>query len=95
MATERSTQARKTAKTKRATTAKPKPENNKLLRPIEPLPAFVRTAFGKRDSLAQYRARPDYQRNDYLRWIAQASAKRHRTSGSSQCWTSSIAVTPP
>jgi hypothetical protein len=81
MATKKSTQSRKTAKTKRATAAKAKPkaksENSKLVRPIEPMPAFVRTALGKRDLLAQYRARPDYQRNDYLRWIAQA--KREAT----------------
>ena len=41
------------------------------------MPAFVRRALRTHDLLAQYRARPDYQLNDYLRWIEQA--KREAT----------------
>lgn len=81
MATKKSTKTKETKKTKRAPAAKakkaPKAKRGKLVRPIEPMPSFVRTALSKRDLLGQYRARPDYQRNDYLRWIAQA--KREAT----------------
>ena len=69
--------ASKATKAKPARTKAAKSENSKLIRPIEPMPAFVRTALSKRDLLTHYRARPDYQRNDYLRWIAQA--KREAT----------------
>lgn len=77
MATKKSTQTKKKAAKAKPVKTKAKSENSKLVRPIESMPAFVRTALSKRDLLAQYRARPDYQRNDYLRWIAQA--KREAT----------------
>jgi uncharacterized protein YdeI (YjbR/CyaY-like superfamily) len=41
------------------------------------MPENVRAALKKRGLTAAYEARPDYQRNDYLSWIAQA--KREET----------------
>jgi len=43
-----------------------------LKRPIEPMPAHVKRALTKAGVLEAYRARPAYQQNDYLRWIARA-----------------------
>jgi uncharacterized protein YdeI (YjbR/CyaY-like superfamily) len=43
-----------------------------LKRPTNPMPAFVRQALTERELMAAYRARPAYQRNDYLGWIARA-----------------------
>jgi uncharacterized protein YdeI (YjbR/CyaY-like superfamily) len=34
--------------------------------------AFVRSALASRGSMQAYRARPDYQQNGYLSWIARA-----------------------
>lgn len=48
-----------------------------LRRDLNPMPDFVRDALAERGLRALYEARPDYQRNDYLRWIA--SAKRAET----------------
>lgn len=48
-----------------------------LKRPLQPMPDNVRAALKKRGLAADYQARPDYQRNDYLGWIAQA--KREET----------------
>jgi hypothetical protein len=45
------------------------------------MPGNVRGALAKRDLLDAFRARPDYQRNDYLKWIASAAgnaAKQQR-----------------
>lgn len=42
------------------------------LRPREEMPDFVREALAARGLLAQYEARPPYQRNDYLMWINKA-----------------------
>jgi hypothetical protein len=36
------------------------------------MPMFVRLALNERGLMAAYGARPPYQRNDYLGWIAQA-----------------------
>ncbi len=43
-----------------------------LQRPINPMPAFVREALEAKALTAAYEARPPYQRNDYLGWIARA-----------------------
>jgi uncharacterized protein YdeI (YjbR/CyaY-like superfamily) len=42
--------------------------------------AFVRNALRERGLLAAFRARPPYQQNDYLGWIARAKreATRHK-----------------
>lgn len=41
-------------------------------RPRHPMPVEVRTALEERRLLDAYRARPAYQQNDYLGWIARA-----------------------
>ncbi len=43
-----------------------------LTRPLNPMPAFVREALEAKGMKAAYEARPPYQRNDYLAWIARA-----------------------
>ncbi len=42
------------------------------MRDRHPMPEFVRAALEDRDLLGEYDARPAYQRNDYLGWIARA-----------------------
>jgi hypothetical protein len=45
------------------------------------MPGNVRTALAKKNLLDAFRARPDYQRNGYLKWIASAAgpgAKQQR-----------------
>jgi uncharacterized protein YdeI (YjbR/CyaY-like superfamily) len=48
-----------------------------LKRPRYPMPDFVREALEKHELMDAYRARPDYQRNDYIGWITRA--KREET----------------
>ena len=43
-----------------------------LKRPLHPMPDFVCEALEREGLMATYDARPAYQRNDYLGWIAQA-----------------------
>lgn len=43
-----------------------------LKRPKNPMPDFVRDALEGRGLMDAYRARPPYQQNDYLGWIAGA-----------------------
>lgn len=43
-----------------------------LKRPKNPMPRFVRDALNERALMEAYRARPPYQQNDYLGWIAHA-----------------------
>jgi hypothetical protein len=47
----------------------------------QPMPGNVRSALVKRALMDAYRARPDYQQHDYLKWIATAlgeAAKQKR-----------------
>jgi uncharacterized protein YdeI (YjbR/CyaY-like superfamily) len=47
----------------------------------QPMPGNVRTALEKRELMTAYRERPDYQQNEYLKWISSASgeaAKKQR-----------------
>ena len=46
--------------------------SSRLTRPIEPMPSAVESALIKSGLMEAYRARPDYQRNDYLGWINRA-----------------------
>jgi uncharacterized protein YdeI (YjbR/CyaY-like superfamily) len=41
-------------------------------RPLNPMPAFVRETLEAKRLMAAYEARPPYQRNDYIGWIARA-----------------------
>lgn len=46
-------------------------------RPTNPMPDDIRRLLEDEELMADYRARPHYQRNDYLGWIA--GAKRPET----------------
>lgn len=39
------------------------------------MPGNVRTALVKRELMDAFQARPDYQQNDYLKWIATAGGE--------------------
>lgn len=54
-------------------------KRTRLQRPLQPMPAFVRAALTKRKLRAAYRARPDYQQNDYLSWITRAKREVTQT----------------
>jgi uncharacterized protein YdeI (YjbR/CyaY-like superfamily) len=43
-----------------------------LKRPKQPMPAHIERALSERGLTRAYRARPAYQQNDYLGWIARA-----------------------
>ena len=47
-------------------------------RPPQPMPPAVLDALKARGLLADYEARPFYQRNDYLAWIARAQRPETR-----------------
>jgi uncharacterized protein YdeI (YjbR/CyaY-like superfamily) len=49
-----------------------RPSQLPLKRPLNPMPAFVRDALEAKGLMNTYEARPPYQRNDYLGWIARA-----------------------
>lgn len=53
------------------------PGSDRLVRPPQPMPEFVREAMEARGLREKYEARPAYQRNDYLMWIN--NAKREGT----------------
>ncbi|WEX09359.1 YdeI/OmpD-associated family protein [Chelativorans sp. AA-79] len=48
-----------------------------LQRALNPMPEDIKTALEMRGLMDTYQARPPYQRNDYLGWIA--GAKRAET----------------
>lgn len=48
-----------------------------LTRPRYPMPDYVLKALVERGLMDAYRARPDYQQNDYIGWIDRA--KREET----------------
>jgi len=49
-----------------------------LQRDTHPMPGEIRAALAARGLTAAYEARPPYQRNDYLGWIAQAKRPETR-----------------
>lgn len=49
-----------------------KPDTDRLVRELQPMPDFVRAAISERGLMEQYDGRPAYQRNDYLMWINKA-----------------------
>ncbi len=49
-----------------------------LTRTRHPMPDQVRAALLERGLMDAYQARPDYQRNDYLGWIARAKREETR-----------------
>ncbi|MDD4163121.1 MAG: YdeI/OmpD-associated family protein [Methanothrix sp.] len=50
-----------------------------LKRPKNPMPPFVRDALNERGLMDAYLARPPYQQNDYLGWIARAKLEATKT----------------
>lgn len=48
-------------------------------RPRNPMPLFVRDALNERGLMDAYLARPPYQQNDYLGWIARAKLEATKT----------------
>lgn len=50
----------------------PTARKSTLKRPKQSMPAAVREALNERGLMAAYKARPPYQRNDYLSWIKRA-----------------------
>ena len=49
-----------------------------LKRDLQVMPADVREALTQRGLLQEYEARPAYQRNDYLAWLARAKRETTR-----------------
>ncbi len=63
------------ARTKKKKTAKKRPRST---RPRVAMPAAVRRTLLARGVMKAYRARPAYQRNDYLGWLVQAKRQDTR-----------------
>ena len=58
------------------------PHDNKfsnLQREIQPMPDDIKRALRTEDVLDDYLARPAYQQNDYLAWIARAKREDTKT----------------
>lgn len=53
-------------------------DTSRLTRPINPMPADIAALLKDRCLQDAYRARPPYQRNDYLGWIARAKRPETR-----------------
>jgi hypothetical protein len=51
------------------------PSSANLKRKIQPIPGFVRDALKSRRLVEKYKARPAYQRNDYILWINTAKSQ--------------------
>jgi uncharacterized protein YdeI (YjbR/CyaY-like superfamily) len=49
-----------------------------LTRARQKMPDYVHTALTERGLMDAYHARPDYQQNDYLGWIARAKREATR-----------------
>lgn len=56
----------------------PETRNTRLKRPVNPMPAWVRDALNAQGLMPAYLARPPYQQNDYLGWIARARLEATR-----------------
>jgi uncharacterized protein YdeI (YjbR/CyaY-like superfamily) len=55
-----------------------RPASPRSKRPRHPMPPFVRQALLREGLMDAYRARPPYQRNDYVGWIARAKREETR-----------------
>ncbi|MFC1917640.1 YdeI/OmpD-associated family protein [Chloroflexota bacterium] len=51
---------------------------NRLRRPLQPMPDFIRQALVEKGLMDAYINRPPYQRNDYLSWIIRAKQEKTR-----------------
>ena len=54
-------------------------DTSRMQRDIYAMPEDVKTALHKRGVTAAYNARPAYQQNDYIGWIARAKRPETRT----------------
>lgn len=52
--------------------------SSRTKRPRYPMPDFIRKALIARGRMDAYRARPPYQRNDYIGWITRAKLEATR-----------------
>ena len=52
---------------------------SRLTRPLNPMPPEVERALDEAGLMDAYRARPPYQRNDYLGWIDRAKRPETKT----------------
>lgn len=57
----------------------PRSPSSRLTRARHPMPAFIRNALNERGLMEAYHARPPYQQNDYLGWIARAKLEATRS----------------
>ncbi|EUJ27397.1 hypothetical protein MFLO_13048 [Listeria floridensis FSL S10-1187] len=53
-------------------------DSSKLHRSVYPLPDDILAELSKRNLLEAYKARPDYQKNDYIGWISRAKRMETR-----------------
>ena len=51
-------------------------EEEKLSRPVHPLPDFIDDALKESNLDKFYKSRPAYQKNDYIVWIARAKTEK-------------------
>ena len=51
---------------------------SRLKRLRYPMPAFIRKALIERKLMEDYKARPPYQKNDYIGWITRAKREETR-----------------
>lgn len=56
-----------------------KADSSRLTRDLQPMPDDVRAALEAHSVLDAYYARPAYQQNDYLGWMARAKRPETRT----------------
>ena len=50
-------------------------DTSRMTRPVHDIPDFVAVALDESGLWESYRARPPYQQNDYMRWIARGKRK--------------------
>jgi uncharacterized protein YdeI (YjbR/CyaY-like superfamily) len=58
-----------------------------LKRALHPMPKSVRTSLAEKGLMEAYKARPPYQRNDYIGWIVRAKQEATRAKRLSQMLT--------
>jgi uncharacterized protein YdeI (YjbR/CyaY-like superfamily) len=64
--------------------SKMKTDFSKLRRPRIPMPDWIKEALEERGLMKDYKDRPAYQQNDYLRWIEQAKMQETKQNRLSQ-----------
>lgn len=49
--------------------------SDRMMRPVHPVPKYIRDALRDQGLVAAYRSRPPYQQNDYIGWITRAKTE--------------------